>query len=105
MLEVPAYVIASLYEYRWMIEVYFRFLKQILGCRHLLSSRPEGVQIQVYAAVICCMMLNMLTGVKPTKWLVTLMTLYLQGLATEADVLAELKRMGIAAGESSQKQV
>ncbi len=104
MLEVPAHVIAFLYEYRWMVEVFFRFLKQILSCRHLISSRPEGVQIQVYAAVICCMMLNMLTGVKPTKWLVTLMALYLQGLATEEDVLKELKRMGVAVGESSEKQ-
>jgi hypothetical protein len=103
MLDVPAQVIAFLYEYRWMVEVFFRFLKQILGCRHLISARPEGVQIQVYAAVICCMMLNMLTGVKPTKWLVTLMALYLQGLASEADVLRELKRMGVPVAETSAK--
>jgi hypothetical protein len=93
LLEVPAHVIAFLYQYRWMIEVFFRFLKQILGCRHLLSSKPEGVHIQIYAAVICCMMLNILTGKKPRKWTVTLMALYLDGLASEADVLKELTRV------------
>lgn len=92
LVDVPAHVIAFLYQYRWMIEVFFRFLKQVLGCRHLLSTKPEGVQIQVYAAVICCMMLNSLTGAKPTKWMVTLMALYLDGLATEADVARELNR-------------
>ena len=90
--DVPAEVIAFLYQYRWTIEVFFRFLKQVLGCRHLLSARREGVQIQVYAAVICCLMLNTLTGRRPTKWHVTLMALYLQGLATDADVLKELNK-------------
>src|SRR5213593_1430192 len=92
LLDVPAHVIAFLYEYRWTIEVFFRFFKQTLGCRHLLSSKSQGVQIQVYAAVICCMMLNTLTGRKPSKWMVTLMALYLQGLASDADVLRELNK-------------
>jgi hypothetical protein len=92
LLDVPAQVIAFLYQYRWMIEVFFRFLKQILGCRHLLSTRSQGIQIQIYAAVICCMLLNSLTGKKPTKWMVTLMALYLDGLASEADVMRELNR-------------
>jgi hypothetical protein len=100
LLDVPAHVIAFLYEYRWMIEVFFRFLKQILGCRHLISTRIEGIQIQVYAAdfgelsraVICCLLLNTLTGRKPTKWTVTLMALYLQGLASDEDVLRELNK-------------
>lgn len=92
LLDVPAEVIAFLYHYRWTIEVFFRFFKQILGCRHLLSTKQEGIQIQVYAAVICCLMLNQLTGAKPTKWMVTLMALYLQGLATDADVLKELTK-------------
>jgi hypothetical protein len=92
LLDVPAHVIAFLYEYRWTIEVFFRFFKQILGCRHLLSTKQQGVQIQIYAAVICCLMLNTLTGRKPTKWHVTLMALYLQGLATDDDVLRELNK-------------
>jgi hypothetical protein len=92
LLDVPAAIIAFLYQYRWTIEIFFRFFKQTLGCRHLLSTRIEGIQIQVYAAVICCLMLNTLTGAKPTKWMVTLMSLYLQGLASDDDVLRELNK-------------
>jgi hypothetical protein len=92
LLDPPAHVIGFLYEYRWSLEIFFRFLKQTLGCRHLLSTKIEGIQIQVYAAVICCLMLNMLTGKKPTKWMVTLMSLYLQGLASDEDVLKELNK-------------
>jgi hypothetical protein len=90
--DAPAHVIAFLFEYRWTIEIFFRFFKQIMGCRHLLSTRTEGIQIQIYAAVICCMLLNTLTGTKPTKWMVTLLALYLQGLASEQDVLRELNK-------------
>jgi hypothetical protein len=92
LLDVPAAIIAFLYEYRWTIEIFFRFFKQTLGCRHLLSTRIEGIRIQVYAAVICCLMLNTLTGAKPTKWMVTLMSLYLQGLASDDDILRELNK-------------
>ena len=90
--DVPAHVVAFLFRARWTIEVFIRFFKQALGCRHLPSTREQGVEVQVYAAVIACMMLNTLTGRKPGKWMVTLMSLYLAGLAGEADVLRELTR-------------
>jgi hypothetical protein len=92
LLNVPAHIVAFLYGYRWTIETFFRFFKQILGCRHLISTRIEGIQIQIYAAVICCLMLNRLTGKKPTKWMVVLMSLYLQGVATDEDVLRTLNK-------------
>jgi len=92
LLDAPAHVIAFLYEYRWTLEVFIRFSKQILGCRHLLSSKREGIEIQIYAAVICCMLINLTTGKKPNKWMVTLMSLYLAGWASDRDVLRELNR-------------
>ena len=92
LLDVPAEVIAFCYQYRWTLEVFIRFFKQTLGCRHLLSTRREGIEIQIYAAIICCMMINILTGKKPNKWMVTLMSLYLSGWASDADVLRELNK-------------
>jgi hypothetical protein len=92
LLDAPAYVIAFLFQARWTIEVFIRFFKQTLGCRHLLSTKAQGIEIQVYAAVIACMMLNLLTGRKPGKWMVTLMSLYLAGWASDADVRRELTR-------------
>ena len=92
LLEAPAPVIAFLYEYRWTLEVFIRFFKQILGCRHLLSTKRQGIEIQIYAAIICCMLINITTGKKPNKWMVTLMSLYLAGWASDADVLRELNK-------------
>jgi len=92
LLDPPAQVMAFLYEYRWTLEIFIRFFKQILGCRHLLSTKPEGIEIQIYAAIICCMLLNILTGRKPNKWTVTLMSLYLAGWASDDDVLRELNK-------------
>ena len=92
LLDPPAEVISFLYAHRWTLEIFIRFFKQILGCRHLLSTKPEGIEIQIYAAIICCMLLNILTGRKPNKWMVTLMSLYLAGWASDDDVLRELNK-------------
>jgi hypothetical protein len=92
LLDVPAQVIGFCYGYRWTLEVFIRFFKQILGCRHLLSTRRQGIEIQIYAAIICCMMVNLLTGKKPNKAMMEMMHWYLIGWASEADVLRELNR-------------
>jgi hypothetical protein len=88
MLDAPAEVIALLYRYRWSIELFFRFFKQILGCRHLISDDPRGITIQCYCAVIACMLLQLYSGKKPSKEMHRLISFYLCGWADEADVLA-----------------
>jgi hypothetical protein len=42
--------------------LFFRLLKSVLGCRHLLSDSIEGVSIQVYAALIAVLLLTEYTG-------------------------------------------
>lgn len=86
LLEVPAEIVALIYQYRWTIEVFFRFFKQTLGCRHLISQRIEGIQIQVYCAVIACMLINLWTGKKPGKQMLNMLTWYFMGVATAAEV-------------------
>lgn len=88
LLEVSAEVIALIYQYRWTIEVFFRFFKQLLGCRHLLSTKREGIEIQMYCAVIVCLLINLWTKAKPTKRTLEMLAFYQMGLASED----ELKR-------------
>jgi hypothetical protein len=92
LLDVPAEVVALIYHHRWAIEVFFRFFKQILGCRHLVSQKPEGILIQVYCAVIACMLINLWTGKRPGKGTVEMLAWYFAGVATEAEVLAYVNR-------------
>lgn len=92
LLDVPAEIIALIYHYRWTIELFFRFFKQTLGCRHLISQRGEGIEIQVYCAVIACMLINLWTGKKPGKHLINMLAWYFMGLASEQEVHAFLNR-------------
>ena len=92
LLDVPAEIIALIYQHRWAIEVFFRFFKQTLGCRHLLSHKPEGIQIQIYCAILACMMINLWTGKRPNKATVNILAWYFAGVATEAEVMAEINK-------------
>lgn len=89
---VPAEVIALIYRHRYAVEIFFRFLKQLLGCRHLVSTKPEGVKVQMYCAVIACLLINLWTAKKPTKRTVEMLAYYFMGVATGAEVLAHLNR-------------
>ena len=92
LLLVPAEIIALIYSYRWAIEIFFRFFKQILGCRHMLSQKPEGILIQVYCAIIACMLINLWTGKKPNKRMVEMLAFYFLGIASEQEVLNHMNR-------------
>ena len=87
---MPAEIIALIYRYRYTIEISSRFLKQILGCRRLISSKPEGIMIQMYCAVIACLMINLWTGAKPTKRTVEMLAFYFMGVASEAEMLRHI---------------
>ena len=89
-LELGAEVVALVYRHRYAIEIFFRFLKQLLGCRHLLSDCPDGIRIQMYCAVIACMLLSLYTNRKPTKRTLEMVQMFFAGWATEADLLAHL---------------
>jgi Transposase DDE domain len=90
LLEVPAEIIALIYRYRYTVEIFFRFLKQILGCRHLISSKPEGIMIQMYCALIACLLINLWTGAKPTKRTVEMLAFYFMGVASEEEMLRHI---------------
>jgi hypothetical protein len=91
-LELAAELISILYHYRWTIETFFKFMKQLLGCRHLLSQRKTGVEIQVYCAVIVCMLLNLSTALKPARAVMERIMWYLLGFADVQDVQRQIER-------------
>lgn len=57
LLDVPAEIIALLFRDRWQIEIFFRFLKCVLGCSYLLSHPSVGVEIQTYCALLACLLI------------------------------------------------
>jgi len=93
LLDVPAEVIALLYHYRWTIEIFFRFFKQILGCRHLLSGSQNGIEIQTYCAIIACMLITLWTGKKPTLRTHEMICWYFIGIASLDELLAHIEKL------------
>lgn len=91
--DVPAGVIALLYHYRYTIEVFFRFFKHVLGCRHLLSDSQRGIEIQTYCAIIACMLISLYTGRKPTLRTYEMVCCYFIGLADEEELLGHIARL------------
>lgn len=90
LLDPPAWVIALIYRYRWSIEIFFRFFKHVLGCRHLISHDENGIKIQTYCAIIACLLISLWTGRKPTLRTYEMLCYYFCGLASEEELLAHL---------------
>lgn len=93
LLDVPADVIGLIFSYRWAVEIFFRFFKHILGCRHLLSHDQNGIEIQTFCAIIACMLIALWTGKKPTLRTYEMICFYFTGLADEDELMAHIEKL------------
>lgn len=93
LLDVPAEVIALIYRKRWTVELFFRFFKYVLGCRHLLSHGANGIEIQVYLAIIVCMLIALWTGKKPTLRTIEMIRLHFIGWAELDELEAHFAKL------------
>ncbi len=84
--------IAAIYKHRWTIEIYFRFFKHVLGCRHLISHNKNGIEIQMYMAIIACMLISLWTGRKPTLRTYEMVCWYFTGMADLEELEAHIAR-------------
>lgn len=91
--DLDADVIALIFKYRWAVEIFFRFFKHVLGCRHLLSYNHNGIELQTYAAIIACMLIALWTGRKPTLRTYEMLCWYFTGMADEEELLAHIARL------------
>lgn len=91
--DLEAETIATIYKRRWTVEIFFRFFKHVLGCRHLLSYNQNGIELQVYAAIIACMLISLWTGKKPTLRTYEMICWYFSGMASEDELLAHIARL------------
>jgi len=93
LMDVPADVVALIFSHRWAIEIFFRFFKQMLGCRHLLSHDPDGIEIQTYCAIIACMLISLWTGKKPTLRTYEMIGFYFCGMASEEELMKHIEKL------------
>lgn len=101
-LNLSAELIATAYRYRWQVELFFRWIKCVLGCRRLLSESPQGVTMQVYLAIIACLLIGLWVGVKPNKRTYEMLCHYLNGWATAQEVENHILKLTQATGPPSK---
>lgn len=92
-MDLEADLVALAYRHRWLVELFFRWLKCILGCRHLLSECLNGVTIQVYVAIIASLLISLWTGRKPTKRTYEMICFYWMGWASEEELTAHIESL------------
>lgn len=89
--DFPPELIAQLYRYRWHVELFFRWLKCILGCRHWLAESERGVALQVYLALIAAQLLVLYQGERPNRRQMEAIQFYLLGWASLEELLVKLR--------------
>jgi Transposase DDE domain len=92
-LDLDAELLALGYRYRWAIELFFRWFKCILGCKHLLSTDRDGLTIQVYAGLIASLLITLWTGKKPTKRTWEMLQFYFCGWATVEELTRHIESL------------
>ena len=101
--KAPAELISLIYRKRWTIELFFRWIKCILGCRHFLAESPRGVAIQLYLALIASLLFQFYTGCRPTKRIMELIHFYQMGWASAEDLIALLQQHAAKANKKNSK--
>ena len=90
---LAAELVALGYRFRWTVELFFRWLKCILGCRHLLANSQDGVTIQVYLAIIASLLISLWIGRKPTVRTLEMIQFYFSGWATLPELMTHLGQL------------
>jgi hypothetical protein len=92
LLDVPAHVIGKLYRHRWMIELFFRWLKCVAKFEHLISHNANGITIQLYVAVIGVLLTYLRTGQRPGLYEFNCLSWVARGVMSVANMHEVLAR-------------
>lgn len=56
--DLAAEEVTELYKKRWGVEVFFRFIKQLLNFSHLLNRSENGIKVMLYTTMIAAILLE-----------------------------------------------
>lgn len=90
--EMSAEIVALCYRHRWEVELFFRWLKYVMGSHHWMAESANGVAVQIYLTLIGAQLLLLYTGKRPNKRMLELLQFYLMGWASAKELMALLQK-------------
>lgn len=95
--DVDADVIFAYYMRRWDIEVFFRFLKQNLSMKHIISTSENGVKVMIYLVLTAALLLMIYKKLNEVGWNMAkyLFRLDLMSMEIEAKSCTENPSIGL----------
>ena len=107
LLDVEAELLGRLYQYRWQIELFFRWLKCFANFDHLLSHSRSGVLLSFYVVIIGVLLMYLHTGYRPSKYAFVLLGMVAQNggdLESILTILRERERQSEVARQSAARR-
>jgi len=92
LLNVPARTIGQLYRQRWMIELFFRWLKCVAHFEHVISHSANGITVQFYVAVIAVLLSYLRCGQRPGVYEFNCLAWVARGVMSVANMQQVLAR-------------
>ncbi len=90
--QLSAELVSLCYRQRWLVELFFRWLKHLMKANHWLAESQNGVAIQIYLTLIAAQLLLLFSGQRPNKRTLELLQFMAMGWASPEEVLALIQK-------------
>ena len=90
--QIGAAVIGAIYQQRWQIELFFKWLKTWARMDHLLSTSRQGITFQFYVAMIGVLMMYVQTGRRVSVYALAALARLARGECTLQEAMTVIAR-------------
>jgi hypothetical protein len=88
-----AKLLGEIYQQRWQIELFFKWLKTWANLDHLLSTSRSGITFQFYVAVIAVLLMYLQMGRRVSRYAIFLLGRLCNGQITMAQMMSSLEKL------------
>jgi hypothetical protein len=90
--QIAAFVIGAIYQQRWQIELFFKWLKTWARMDHLLSTSRRGITFQFYVAMIGVLLMYVQSGRRVSVYALAAMARLARGECTLQQAMSVIAR-------------
>lgn len=90
--QIAAFVIGAIYQQRWQIELFFKWLKTWARMDHLLSTSRRGITFQFYVAMIAVLLMYVQSGRRVSVYALAAMARLARGQCTLQQAMSVIAR-------------